>query len=277
MIAALYALAASLFLGTSDFLGGTLARRLPLITVLLLSQVVGTIVSLSRLLVPEPVLDLPAALGWGALSGLAVAAGLSSLYRALAIGTMGIVAPIASLSVLVPVAAGLLDGDPINLQLGLGMLLAIGGTVLASGPELRSGSGNSRSIWLALLSAVGFGVAALAIARGSSAHLTTTLISNSGTALVCYAIAALMLRQRPKVALPQLAGVSAIGVLGFGANLCFALASLSGQLSVVAVLASLFPAVTAVLGWWFHNERLGRAQLLGVAATIGGVIVLASA
>lgn len=277
MIPALYALAASVFLGTSDFLGGTLARRLPLLTVLLLAQVVGVVASLTSFWFSQPGGDLLSAAVWGALSGLAVAIALAALYRALAIGTMGIVAPLASLSVLVPVTAGLLDSDRLSLQLGLGMVLAIAGTALASGPELRGGTGSGPSIGLALLSAAGFGVASLAIARGSAEHLPTTLIGNTTTALGVYLVAALVVRPSLKVATRDLTGVAAIGVLGFGANLCFGLASQAAQLSVVAVLASLFPVVTALLGGWFHRERLGRIQFLGVTATIVGVIVLATA
>jgi drug/metabolite transporter (DMT)-like permease len=75
----------------------------------------------------------------------------------------------------------------------------------------------------------------------------------------------------------DLAGIVAIGILGLLANLCFAIASDSGMLSVVAVCASVFPAVTAVLGWWFLKERLMPVQLLGVVLVLGGVAVVALA
>ena len=74
--------------------------------------------------------------------------------------------------------------------------------------------------------------------------------------------------------IPAILGL--IGVLGFAANLCFALASLSGLLSVVAVFASLFPAVTALLGWWVHKERLSLLQAGGVLLVFAGVGVIAA-
>lgn len=276
----LLALLASAFLGTSDFLGGTLARKVPLLTVLLLSQVVATLATLPRLLFDEPGGEIAPALGWGVVGGIGVAVGVSSLYQALASGTMGVVAPVAALSVLVPVAAGLAAGDPIGPVLASGMVVAVAGTVLAAGPEFRGSGDRSgvRPVLLALLSALGFGVSNLTVAWGSAHHVTATLLGNSVTALLAYGVVALALRHRPRADGRALIGIAAIGVLGFTANLCFALASRSGMLSVVAVFASLFPAVTALLGWWFHAERLSPVQVVGVVLVLAGVgIVAASA
>ncbi len=273
---ALLALLASLFLGTSDFLGGTLSRRVPLLTVLLLSQLVGTLATLPRLLFDEPGGEVGPALLWGAGGGLAVAAGVSSLYQALATGTMGVVAPVAALSVLVPAGAGILAGDPIGPLLATGMVVAVAGTVLATGPELRTARSAARPILLALLSALGFGVSNLTVAWGSAHHVGATLLGNALTALLVYVVIALVRRHRPVAAGRQLVGIAAIGVLGFAANLCFALASRAGLLSVVAVFASLFRAVTALLGWRFHAERLAPVQVVGVLLVFAGVGVIAA-
>ncbi len=275
---AILALLASVLLGVSDFLGGTLSRKVPLLTVLVLSQVVATIVVLPRLLWPEPGGDLGQAILWGVVGGAAVSVGVSSLYKALAIGTMGVVAPIAALSVLVPVVAGIASGDPLGPLLVAGMAVAVVGTVLASGPEVRRGGarGGMLPILLALLAAAGFGVSNLTLAWGSAHNVTATLLGNSVTALVIYVVAALVTRTVPRASGWPLVGIAAIGVLGFAANLCFALASLSGLLSVVAVFASLFPAVTALLGWWVHKERLSVLQALGVLLVFAGVGVIAA-
>lgn len=275
---AILALLASVLLGVSDFLGGTLSRKVPLLTVLVLSQVVATIVVLPRLLWPEPGGDLGQAILWGIVGGAAVSVGVSSLYKALAIGTMGVVAPIAALSVLVPVVAGIASGDPLGPLLIAGMAVAVVGTVLASGPEVRRGGarGGMLPILLALLAAAGFGVSNLTLAWGSAHNVTATLLGNSVTALVIYVIAALVTRTMPRASGWPLVGIAAIGVLGFAANLCFALASLSGLLSVVAVFASLFPAVTALLGWWVHKERLSVLQAVGVLLVFAGVGVIAA-
>jgi drug/metabolite transporter (DMT)-like permease len=275
---AVLALLASVLLGVGDFLGGTLSRKVPLLTVLVLSQLVATIVVLPRLLWPEPGGDLGQAILWGVVGGAAVSVGVSSLYKALAIGTMGVVAPIAALSVLVPVVAGIASGDPLGPLLIAGMAVAVVGTVLASGPEVRKGGarGGALPILLALLAAAGFGVSNLTLAWGSAHNVTATLLGNSLAALVIYVIAALVTRTVPRASGWPLVGIAAIGVLGFAANLCFALASLSGLLSVVAVFASLFPAVTALLGWWVHKERLSLLQAGGVLLVFAGVGVIAA-
>src|SRR3954447_14619834 len=111
MLAVALGLGSSLFWGLADFGGGLQSRRFSVIAVLLVSQAVGlagiaVIVALSG--EPEPALaDLwPAAAG-GAGGLLA----LSAFYRALAIGTMSIVAPISATGSAVPVIVGLATGE----------------------------------------------------------------------------------------------------------------------------------------------------------------------
>lgn len=274
---ALLGLVASVCLGAADFLGGMLARRVPLLTVLLLSQLVAVAAALPRLMVPEPAGELGPAIGWGMAGGIGAAVGVSALYQALATGTMGVVAPLAALSVVVPLAAGLLAGDALGPVLVVGMAVAVIGTLLATGPELRGGGRSGlRPILLALLSALGFGFSNLAVAWGSAHHVTATLLAAAVTTLLCYTVVALARRHLPRATGWPLLGIAAIGVLGFLGMLCFSLASLSGLLSVVAVCASLFPAVTVLLGWWVLKERLAVVQWVGVSLVFLGVGVIAA-
>ncbi|MGB4135000.1 MAG: DMT family transporter [Microbacterium sp.] len=272
----LLAFAAALFLGVSDFLGGALSRRVPMLTVLVLSQCVAVVAVVPRL-IAEPIGAAPGGgFLWGAVSGIGAAVGVSALYRALSIGTMGVVAPIAALSVLVPVAAGLIAGDSLGPLLIVGMVVAVVGTVLASGPEVR-GDGRShgvKPILLALLAALGFGVNNLAVAWGSAYDVSATLLANVLTTLVLYLAALAVVRRVPRATGLPLLGIVGIGVLGFLANLFFAIASETGMLSVIAVCASVFPAVTVLLGWWLLKERLRLVQVVGVACVLGGVALV---
>src|SRR5688572_17975292 len=132
----LLALLSSVLWGLSDFLGGTASRRLPVPTVLGISQFVG-LVLLSVLAVATGALDtdrgyLAPALGAGVVGVLA----LGMFFRALAIGTMGVVAPVAALGVAVPVIAGIADGEQPSVGQAVGIVVAVVGVVLASGPEL---------------------------------------------------------------------------------------------------------------------------------------------
>lgn len=273
------ALLASALLGVSDFLGGALSRKVPLLTVLLFSQIVATAAILPRMLLESPFENWEGGLFWGIVGGVATAIAVSSLFQALATGTMGVVAPITSLSVLVPVGVGLVTGDQLSLLLGAGLVVAVVGTVLASGPEVRSritGHG-PKPIILAVVAALGFGVANLSVALGSVSNVTTTLVSNSFTVLLLYGLAAVAFRHIPRAAGRNLVGIAAIGVLGFAANLCFALASTAAPLTIVAVLASLYPVITVLLGWRLLGERLQRIQVVGVIAVFLGVAAIAIA
>ena len=271
---AILALLAAGFLGTADFLGGALSRRVPMLTVLVLSQLVATAAVVPRL-IAEPIGGDPGGgYLWGVVSGIGAAVGVSALNRALAIGTMGVVAPIAALSVLVPVVAGLVGGDSPGSLLVIGMIVAVLGTVLASGPELKGGTGGIKPILLALLAALGFGTNNLAVAWGSAYDVSATLLANVLTTLVLYLIALAVVRVAPRASGWPLVGIVAIGVLGFLANLFFAIAAETGMLSVVAVCVSVFPAVTVLLGWWFLKERLRVVQIIGVVLVLGGAAVV---
>jgi len=298
------ALVASGLLGISDFIGGVLSRRIPLIIVLLGSQIVATVaVSAQLLFEPFDATDANA-VQWGVIGALGSAVGVSALFRALAIGTMGVVAPITSLAVIVPVMVGIASGDPLSGILIAGLTVAILGTVLASGPELRSRDGGEPlhrrrvlSIVLAFTAMGGFGLTGVSLAMGSATSITTTLITNSVVVLAIYLVAfsfwvhvrlrgaaARLHAGRP--ASPALVphpirgrdalGIAAIGLLGYLANVCFALASLDGALSIVGVLASLYPAVTAILAWRILGERLRVIQVVGVAAVFIGVALIAA-
>lgn len=298
----LLALLASALLGVSDFLGGVLSRRIPLMVVLLVSQVAATVAVATRLLVEPFDPDAADAILWGLIGGVATAVGVSALFRGLAIGTMGVVAPITSLSVAVPVIVGVTGGDPISWILGLGLAVAVVGTVLASGPEVRAGAVEGRrnrllSIVFAVLSALGFGVTSVSVAYGSAESVSTTIVVMMVVVLGIYVVGFsawvhIRLRgaaARMRAGLPaspallptpirprDWVGMAAIGVLGYAAQLSFALASLDGALSVVAVLAALYPVVTAILGWRLLGERLLRIQITGVALVVLGVATIAA-
>lgn len=310
------ALVASLLLGLSDYLGGALSRRVPLMVVLLGAQVVAALAVSTRLLVEPFQPDLAEAVMWGALGGLTQAIGVAALFRGLAIGTMGVVAPISAFAVIVPVVVGLLGGDEVGALLGVGLVVAVVGSVLATGPEFRrerpaasgdfgfvAGTASSpakrsrRSIVLALIAATGFGTSQVALARGAAVDLTTTLVMTAVVVLALYIVgfsvwihvrlrgaAARLHRGRP--AMPALAatrirprdlvGIGAIGLLTYLANLSFGLASQDGALSVVAVLAALYPAVVALLSWRLLGERLQLVQVVGVVLVLTGVAAIAA-
>lgn len=263
----------SLLWGTSDFIGGTVSRRLPPATVLLWA----TILCLPFLtLVAIGSGDLKwtsTTVGWGMAAGMAGSLGIASLYRGLSTGVMGVVAPISSTSVIVPVVVGFAMGESVGPIAVLGIVLAIAGVVLAGGPHLRDFStGGHRPILFAMGAALGIGISLTAIARGSETSSISSLLVMRLTYVVVLAVLvfATSSKFRPDHA-STLGPLLAVGLLDTSANGLFAVASRVGPLAIVAVLASLFPVMTLVLARQIHHERIGRIQAVGVTLALVGV------
>jgi drug/metabolite transporter (DMT)-like permease len=280
MLAIALGLGSSLFWGLADFGGGLQSRRHPVLVVLFVSQAVGLagIVAVVALRgEPPPPLDelWPAAAG-----GIGGLLALAAFYRALAIGTMSIVAPISATGSAVPVIVGLATGErPGALQL-VGILAAGVGVVLASreaphDDEARARAGRA-SIGLALVAALGFGAFFVGMDRASGADvLWAMLAARVADAALLVPVALLM---RPALGIPPraLATLAAIGILDLTANGLYAWGTTQGLLSVVAVLASLYPLATVLLARGVLGERIRRVQEVGVVTALAGVVLIAA-
>lgn len=279
------ALLSSLLWGTADFLGGTASRRLPVVPVVLVSQAVALVCLVPLALATGA--DLGGAAGPGVAAGLVGPLALLAFYRALAIGTMGVVAPVAALGVAVPVVAGLTTGESPSAPQLAGIAVAVVGVVLACGPELSGvGRGGLASLVLALVAALGFGAVFVLLAEGSSGGgpaevVAVLLVMRATSVLLLGAGAAVALATRPGARVgaadlrPHLGALAVVGVFDVGANGTFALAAQSDLVSVTSVLASLYPVVTGLLAWRLHGERLARQQWGGVGLAMAGVALLA--
>ena len=277
MLAMVLALASSCGWGSADFLGGLSAKRVPILVVAAVSQLVGFAFTLLVVLaVHRGPLDV-SVLWIGAIGGVLGAGGLSALYQGLAVGRMGVVAPIAALSGVVPVVVGLVaQGDRPEAVQVVGMVLAIGGVVMASrardeaapGRRLATGAG------LALLAALLLGAMVVALDAGGDRDpvWTVFMVRVSSVSLLWLVVAV----RRPSFATvrPNLATLVGAGVLDNLANLLFVLAAARGLLSLVSVLGSLYPVVTVVLARVVLDERLARWQLVGVAGALTGVALI---
>jgi drug/metabolite transporter (DMT)-like permease len=274
----LLALASSAMWGTADFLAGELSRRRAALAVAGASQLVGLAFMLVALLLSgEYAAGVPLQdyVGWSILASLSGLSGLVAFYTALASGRMGVVSPIASLGVLVPLGVGLLRGEsPSGLQ-NFGILIAVVGVVLASGPEV-SGKVGLRPVLLALLAALMFGSFAVFLAAGSQASAVLTLTAQRTTSAVVILALALIAGSIGGLQRRDLPQLTVIGVFDVGANLAFGIATTLGLLAVVAVLGSIYPVVTVILAWAVLRERLLPVQYVGVAATLVGVALIAA-
>lgn len=283
---AFLALASSALWGTGDFLGGSLSRRAHPLLVMRATQFIAFVGMLVVAVVSGEIGDTLGYLPFGLGAGVAGVIGLSCFYGALAAGTMGVVAPIASLGVAVPVAVGLARGEsPSGVQIA-GIVVAVIGAVLVSGPERsveldRIGRAERRRpLVLAAVAAVGFGGALTLMAEGSARSTVMTLTTMRITNVVLATAAVVVLVRRSARAPVQpgrrdLGALVAIAFFDTSANACYGIATTTTLLSLAAVLGSLYPAMTALLAWRFHGEQLTRTQLGGVALVLAGVAAIA--
>lgn len=270
--------------GTSDFVGGTLSRRLRTLHVLCGSQLVSAVLALALLSTPAAGSVGAAPWGWSIAAGVTWALAMGAFYTALAVGTMGVVAPIAAAGAAVPVVVGLLAGEEPGLPALAGALVALAGIVAAAGPELdaRATAGSRRGVALAGAAAVLFGLEIVCIARGSATSVSTTLVGMRLSALACTLLALVPLRRpgrhrrrSPRPTARDVPALLLLGVVDVVATLAYALACRSGLVSLVAVLASTYPVVTVLLARRLHGERLSRVQGIGVLAALAGSAAVA--
>lgn len=272
----LLALVASVVWSWSDFLGGTLCRRRSAAVVLFGAHLAALLILLPISLLMGLVLS-GELLTLGLAAGVITALAASCLFRALALGPMGVVLAINGTSATIPAVAGLATGERPGLGALAGITLACAGVVLAAAaPSARGTRMPKVAVVLAAVAACVTGLLLMVLARGSEVSvLTMVVLQRVGLvfAFGCY----VWQRERSTVASlrrTEIAAMSAVGVGDMLAVAAYALATTRGFVSVAAVLASLYPAGTALLARWLLDERLSKHQLLGIAATLAGVALV---
>jgi drug/metabolite transporter (DMT)-like permease len=272
------ALAASLCWGFADFIGGSKSRVLPVLVVVVCSQLVGLVWIGGVALVAQDPVPGAREIVLAALSALAGTSGLVCFFRAIAVGKMSVVVPVAATAAVVPVIVGIATGDrPSPLQL-LGMAVALAGAVMAArepGDEGERGS-LAAGVLLAALSAVLIGVFFLTIDSASDGGAVWASLVNRITSVTMLVVTAAALRPKLAPARPHLPALAIAGTLDVSANLLFAAASTEGLISLVSVAGSLYPVITVLLARVVLEERVHRVQEAGVLAALAGVILIAA-
>lgn len=275
MGAALLALGASLSWGVGDFLGGVKARVMPSLIVMAASQPFG-LAALGIALAIRGAGVPGGEVAWSALSAVLGTVGLFAFYRGMAKGAISVVAPIAALSAGIPVIWGVaVNGDHIGDLQAMGFVAAIGGSVAAS-LELRPGRTQiAAGVGWALLAMVAFGAYYVPMHAASTQDwLWPAFLFRCTSVTLVYSVV-LIRRIRPTGLRGHWAALIAIGFLDTGGNALFAAASSAhGLLSVVSVLASLYPVVTVLLARLMLGERVQRSQDAGVLLVLAGVVLI---
>jgi drug/metabolite transporter (DMT)-like permease len=270
-----FGLAASLSWGAGDFSGGVATRRTNVFSVVVTAHATGLVLLIALALVwSEP---FPSALDlvWGCAAGLSGAIGLAAFYRALAVGRMGINAPItAVLAAAVPVLfSAFIEGLPTPLQL-VGFLLALIAVGLISG--LGRATGRPKGLGLALLAGLGFGGFLIFIGQVSHTAIFWPLAAARLSSSLFVLTILLIRRQEvlPKKAVFPV--VLLAGTLDVVGNAFFVLAAHSGRLDVSAILSSMYPAVTVLLASIILRERVTRLQAIGIIVALVAIPLISA-
>ncbi|WP_449348577.1 EamA family transporter [Streptomyces shaanxiensis] len=282
---AFFALATSLLWGLADFGGGVLTRRLPALTVVVVSQGIAAAVLGAVVVVTGGWSEAGPRLWFAFAAGLAGPVALICFYKALALGPMGVVSPLGTLSVAVPVGVGLFLGERPGMMQAAGIAVAVTGVVLAGGPQLRGAPVQRQAIVLTLIAALGFGTVFALIAEASTT-VTGLFLALFVQRLVNVGVggAALYVSVRrgtpalPPAGFPwrSLPALAFVGLADVAANGTYAIAAQHGPITVAAVLASLYPVVTALAARGLLNERLRTLQAAGAGLALVGTVLLAT-
>jgi drug/metabolite transporter (DMT)-like permease len=217
----------------------------------------------------------PATVAVSVAAGVAVTIGIVALYHGLAVGRMGVVAPVTGLiAALLPVVAGIVrDGLPATAVLA-GIILALVAVVLVSRVP---GTGGSRSgIELAIVAGVGIGVFNILAGELPEGQVFGPLVVikiAATTVIVAVLVAGRRTWRMPR----RLAAIAiAVGLFDLVGNACYVLATQAGRLDVAATLSSLYPVTTILLAVAFLGERVTRSHALGIAAAIAAIVLISA-
>jgi drug/metabolite transporter (DMT)-like permease len=260
--------------GAADFSGGLATRRSSVFGVTIGAQAAGVVLLVVlALALAEPV-PSRTAVCWSTLAGVAGSVGIAALYRALAVGQMGIAAPVtAVLSAGLPVLFHAALAGPPTMARAAGFGMALVGVWLLSRPDRVKG--RPPGFGLALVSGLGFGGFLILIAQAGQSTVLWPLAVSKAASLTTMLMAAFSTRRAERVSTGLLPLILLAGILDVGGNAFFMLAAQLGRLDVAAVLSSLYPASTVLLAGVLLRERVSRTQAAGIAIALVAIPMIA--
>jgi drug/metabolite transporter (DMT)-like permease len=261
--------------GGGDFAGGIATKRANVFRVVAGAHACGLVLMLLLAWLTGEPFPPRSSLGWGVLAGISGAFGIAALYKALAIGRMGIVAPVASvITAILPVMVGIRsEGMPDRIQL-VGFALALVSTWLVARPDGEIDS--HRGLGLAVLAGVLFGLFLVAGKQAGHGGVFWPLVAaRTASTLLMLAIVALSPRDTRSLR-TALLPILLSGLLDSAANALFIAATRHGRLDVAAVLSSLYPASTVILARALLKERLSATQNAGIVGALLSVALISA-
>lgn len=274
-MAIVLSLISALAFGVGDFLGALSSRNLDSRLIGAVSQVFVVLFAVIAVMLDGTGGLTGGVLGWGALGGLGSGLGILSLYRGLSRGSVSVVAPVSGvITTLLPAVVGIALGDRLRTLEGIGVVLTLPAVALVS-REDPGEEASSSGLLDGIAAGIGFGLLFVALDRAGSHHGAWPLLVSASVALVIMAPIAWRARSSvTSLSLRPLAVAPVIGILGGGANLLYLIALRHGELAIVGVLSSLYPAGTVLMARVWLHERWNRVQITGMAAAVVAVVMI---
>jgi drug/metabolite transporter (DMT)-like permease len=274
-VAVAFALASALCYGVSDYLAGVTSRAWDSRVVTAIAQFIGLVTAVVAVLLFPGDGPAMAPAAWGALSGIGSAIGVLALYQGLAVGSMNVVAPLCGvLTCVIPAVIGVLLGDQLTAVELAGITLAVPAVALVSRQQ-RPASGPRRTggAPLGLLAGAGFGLLFVALDQAGTQHGAWPLLPGQAVSLLLVLpFTRHGLRTAARPGARTLATTAVAGILSGGANLLYLVATRYGELAIVGVVSSLYPAGTVLIARFRLAERWSRVQVTGMITAVVAVI-----
>jgi drug/metabolite transporter (DMT)-like permease len=280
-VTALLALAAAVFVGGADFLGGLTSRRMNGIRVALLVATAGLPMALVVSLIGGYDHVSRADVTWSILAGVAVSVGIGCFYLAMGRGLISVVAPVAAVTgAAIPVVYALIRGErpgPVAL-VGLGIaFVAVAVVSLAPSEEHPDAGVDGTVIVLSIVSGALFGLFYIAFSRISDdAGLWPVTIERTATVVVLLLLTLTLTRGPAGNVRAVLPAIFLVALLEVAATVPLLLALQRGPVTVASVVASLYPVTTVLLASIVLRERLSRLQYAGVVCALVSVGLVSS-
>jgi drug/metabolite transporter (DMT)-like permease len=268
-------LSAAAIWGGGDFSGGIAVKRANVFRVVAGAHACGFVMMLLLAWLTREPMPPASSLGWGVVAGVTGAFGIAALYKGLAVGRMGVVAPVASVvTAILPVMFGFrTEGMPDRFQLA-GFALALISIWLVARPDDQIDS--HRGLGLAILAGVMFGLFLVSGKQAGVHGVFWPLVAARAASTLLMLIIVAFSPRDPRSLRPALVPILLSGICDSGANALFLAATRHGRLDVAVVLSSLYPASTVILAWVLLKERISRSQTAGIVGALASVALISA-
>ncbi len=273
--AIIYGLVSAVSWGAGDFSGGFATRSGSVLGVLFVGYLVSVVLlTICALWLGSPLPNL-FSFAAGALAGVTGLMGLAALYKGLAGGQMGIVAPLTAVTTAVlPILLGMfLEGFPARLRI-MGFLAAFTAIWLLSVPE-KSQEFQWRQISLPITAGIFLGLSLILVDQAAEQSVLWSLVGNRIAGIAVLIVLLIVFRQGSMPSKGSYPIICLAAIFDTGGYIFYALAASTGRLDTSAVLACMYPATTVMLAWLLLKERLSGRQWMGVIAAFIAITLIA--